>query len=148
MTTCELCGDTGLYSPSAVPCPKGCEVFEEPHAPPLRRNVDLNTWEQVIDLFRNNAMKDPPTRLRDEIVMFMEWAWYGQKSADLITNMRAYISDLEQREKDARAKALEDAAKVAESWKAMPCNPQRHFGHRDAACAISAVIRALKDEVR
>lgn len=130
--TCELCGDTGLYSPSALPCPKGCsaeDIVDRLRAhdldlvPDWRDDADMHSWMDTADALMS-------------------------ESAEYITNLRQALSEAEEREKDARGKALEDAAKVAESWKAMPCDPQRHLGHRDAAYAISAAIRTLKDEVR
>jgi hypothetical protein len=32
---------------------------------------------QVIELFKQHGMTEPPVRLRDELVMALEWAWYG-----------------------------------------------------------------------
>lgn len=86
--TCELCGDTGLYSPSALPCPKGCsaeDIVDRLRAhdldlsPDWRDDVDMHSWMDTADALMAEA-------------------------AEYITNMRQYISELEQLEKDARSK--------------------------------------------
>lgn len=87
MTTCELCGDTGLYSPSAVPCPKGCKDVVER----LRSYAkDQGGWHNIDDTC--------------------------DEAAEVITNMRAYISDLEKRDKDTREKlqTMHRRAQIAE----------------------------------
>ena len=50
---------------------------KRPVHPPLRRETD-ETWKQVIALFRSYGLAAPPVRLRDELVIAFEWAWYGQ----------------------------------------------------------------------
>lgn len=76
--TCELCGGTGLYSPSELPCPKGCNA------------------EDIVDRLQFiGAMS-----------LDQDAAKLSYQAAEYITNMQQYISELEQREKDARAKAL------------------------------------------
>lgn len=135
MTTCELCGDTGLYSPSAVPCPKGCQ------------EIDRNGEILLRDL---EQFKDKPV---GSIRIDMSDVRSILKMADLITNMRAYISDLEKREKDARAKALEGAAKVAEcAFDDRGNGRSGHHsemdwtdGYRDATRAAATAIRALQE---
>lgn len=52
------------------------ERVERPHAFPISRTDDP-TWMQVIKLFKQHGMSEPPVRLRDELVMALEWAWYG-----------------------------------------------------------------------
>lgn len=126
--TCELCGDTGLYSPSALPCPKGCKDIVE-------RLVKIAEASR-----REDGFLIP---LGQEIADAVEY----------ITNMQQYISELEQREKDARVKALEDAAHVAFSQIDAPGlsdNPAYVSFEPSHVMArkISLLIRALKDEVR
>lgn len=69
------------------------------------------------------------------------------EAAEYITNMRQYVSELEQRERDARAKALEEAAKTAE---AMPLLRPVSTSHVKTTSPkdVAAAIRTLKDEVR
>lgn len=125
--TCELCGGTGLYSPSALPCPKGCKDIVE-------RLVKIAEASR-----RENGSLIP---LGQEIADAVEY----------ITNMLAYISDLEQREKDARVKALELAAVHAECHSDDRRGRDRNFdwndGYIDGCRGAAAAIRALKDELR
>lgn len=51
----------------------------KPICTPLRKDPNLHEWQQVIELFRRHGLEDPPVRLRDEIVVLMSWAWYGQE---------------------------------------------------------------------
>lgn len=79
--TCELCGGTGLYTPSALPCPKGCsaeDIVERLRAHDLDLSPD---WVDEPDM---HAWMDKADDLMSE-------------ADDLITNMRTYISDLEKR---------------------------------------------------
>jgi hypothetical protein len=55
-----------------------------PISMPLRRETE-ETWKQVIGLFRKHGLSEPPIRLRDELVVALEWAWHGvalQSAAD------------------------------------------------------------------
>lgn len=118
--TCELCGGTGLYSPSALPCPKGCK----------------DIVERLVKIAEASRREDGSLiPLGQEIADAVEY----------ITNMRQYISELEQREKDARAKALEEAATVAESF---PDRETETMELPPSKFDIAAAVRALKDEVR
>jgi hypothetical protein len=100
-----------------VPCPKGCSA--EDIVERLKSANDIRAWDtgNDADNRRNKVIAD---------------------AADLITNMRAYISDLEQREKDARAKALEDAAQAGY----VTCAKTRHVSLGDQ---VAAAIRALQE---
>jgi hypothetical protein len=51
-----------------------------PLGAPLKKNEELLTWEQVIDLFHRHHLPEPPFRLRDELVVALEWAWFGYAS--------------------------------------------------------------------
>lgn len=51
-------------------------MSNRPISQPLRRETE-ETWKQVIDLFRKHGLSEPPVRLRDELVVAFEWAWYG-----------------------------------------------------------------------
>ena len=53
---------------------------ELPPLAPIRRGTDA-TWEQVIKLFRKHHLPDPPTSLRDELVIALEWAWFGYEGS-------------------------------------------------------------------
>lgn len=127
--TCELCGDTGLYSPSALPCPKGCKEFD------IVRALNEVDHESLEDCFLQSPL-------------FLH-------AAEYITNMQQYISELEQREKDARVKALEDAATLAEGsaknfnfQEALANGDDIEVGAKSEQLSIAIAIRALKDEVR
>ncbi len=124
--TCELCGGTGLYSPSALPCPKECKDIVER----LRSYAkDQGGWHNIDDTC--------------------------EEAADLIECLRQSLSEAEKREREARSKALEEAAKVAEG-KARDFNFQQALadyddlavGENGVRIEIADNIRALKDEVR
>lgn len=85
--TCELCGDTGVYSPSALPCPNGCKDVVERL---LSYAKDQGGWHNIDDTC--------------------------EEAADLIERQRQALSKVEQSEKEARAKALEAAANTAKTW--------------------------------
>lgn len=97
--TCELCGDTGLYSPSALPCPKGCSA------------------EDIVDRLNDICSTDDHERGcqgREYSCScgFDDRTFATAKSAaEYITNMRQYISELEQRENDAYQRAYETRLK-------------------------------------
>jgi len=59
---------------------------EEEIARPLGRALPqpegLQTWEEVISLFRRHGLDAPPVRLRDELVGFIAWARYGERLHD------------------------------------------------------------------
>lgn len=55
-----------------------------PLVPPLPESSELPAWLQVNNLFTQHRLNPPPTRLRDELVTFMEWAWYGRHQFDNI----------------------------------------------------------------
>lgn len=138
--TCELCGGTGLYSPSALPCPKGCSA------------------EDIVDRLNDIWSTDDHElgcQGRDYSCScgFDDRTFATAKSAaEYISNMRAYIADLEKREKDARAKVLELAAVHAECAADDRPGRDRNFdwndGYIDGCRGAAAAIRDLMDEVR
>jgi len=66
---------------AATPAPQShLRGLERPISHPLRRETD-ETWRQVIDLFRKHGLSEPPVRLRDELVIALEWAWFGEAAA-------------------------------------------------------------------
>jgi hypothetical protein len=52
---------------------------ERPISPPLRQSETDPAWIQVINLFQRHGMTEPPVALRDELVVALQWAWYGQQ---------------------------------------------------------------------
>ncbi|OOO25660.1 hypothetical protein [Agrobacterium sp. YIC 4121] len=76
--------------------------------------------------------------------------WNRETLEAEITRLRQLLSEAEKREREARAKALEEAAQVAMDWKCSlrPGNIQRLYGHQDAARDIAAKISALQSEER
>lgn len=152
--TCELCGDTGLYSPSAVPCPKGCSA--EDIVDRLRsRDLDLSPdWRDDADM---HSWMDTADALMSE-------------SAEYITNLRKALSEAEQREKDAKRIAVNAEAygyghgiEVAEKREKsaretaleeaalrIDCNCNERCLSQSDYCPKQnvAAIRDLKDEVR
>ena len=49
---------------------------------PLGRVGNANgrpEWQQIEDLFEAHRLPGPPWRLRDELVMMLAWARYGEK---------------------------------------------------------------------
>lgn len=131
--TCELCGGTGLYSPSALPCPKGCKEFD---------------IVESLKFIGSMSLDQDAARL-------------SYQAAEYVSNLQQYISELEQREKDARGKALDDAAEVAEILSRKLANDAQ-FCHKngllktaassllqsEGASKSAGEVRALKDEVR
>lgn len=69
-----------------------------------------------------------------------------QQAADEITRLRQLLSEAEKRESEARAAALEEAAKVAED-KAQAWSTSKG-GEIDACLDTAAAIRALQSEER
>lgn len=120
--TCELCGGTGLYSPSALPCPKGCKEFD---------------IVESLKFIGSMSLDQDAARL-------------SYQAAERVSNLLAALSEAEQREKDARGKALEDAAKAAKAEYKRHCTGSGFDSQpsRSTAHSILEAIRALKDEVR
>lgn len=152
--TCELCGDTGLYSPSALPCPKGCKQFDI-----VQQANDvlqaLSDWAVIYaaEMCDDEVVKQAKSRL----LRYGALAYIAD-ATDKLRNVITALSEAEQREKDARAKALEEAAAyhddLAEQHSASS-KEERHHVARDNHAAFciqhqrhAAAIRALKDEVR
>jgi len=54
--------------------------IEPPVSAPLQRET-AETWKQVVGLFRKHGLSEPPFRLRDELVIAFEWAWFGYRAA-------------------------------------------------------------------
>lgn len=135
--TCELCGDTGLYSPSALPCPKGCREFD----------LAQHLVEYVDNPHHINPMSEAFKELIRAASTALSEAEQREKDAKRIAvNAEAYgyghgIEVAENREKAAREKALDDAAQAGY----VACAETRHVTLGDK---VAAAIRALKDEVR
>lgn len=70
------------------------DIVERPHAPP-KSSDGRPTYLQVINLFEFYGLRAPPTKLRDEIVMALEWAWYGVEAANEIAALRNRCDKLE-----------------------------------------------------
>lgn len=62
---------------------------DRPISAPMQRSETDPTWVQVIKLFQRHNMPEPPVRLRDELVVALEWAWYGQFLSDTPPQTRA-----------------------------------------------------------
>lgn len=171
--TCELCGGTGLYSPSALPCPKGCKDVAERLRSYAKdqggwHHID-DTCEEAADLIERlrQALSEAQQREKDAYQRAYETRLKRHKSGcachldddENIVSMCELHRDLVN---EARAKALEDAARVAESGDDLNGDPpfsvlvmMRSAG--PAAIARQAVsvarshvaerIRALKNEV-
>lgn len=58
------------------------EEIARPLGRPLLQPEGLQTWEEVISLFRRHGLDAPPVRLRDELVGFIAWARYGERLHD------------------------------------------------------------------
>jgi hypothetical protein len=48
--------------------------------PPMMKPADMATWLYVEALFQQYRMPQMPARLRDEIVVALEWAWFGHSA--------------------------------------------------------------------
>lgn len=55
--------------------------MDKPIAEPYSNHcvVDGRTWEFVNALFKRYEAPPPPSRLRDEIAVAFEWAWYAME---------------------------------------------------------------------
>ena len=69
-----------------------------------------------------------------------------EEAADEITRLRQLLSEADKREREARAKALEEAAQVAEKTGAN--NEDDWPGETWISLCIAAAIRALQSEER
>lgn len=61
---------------------------EAPISLPMAQSSTEQAWEQVNNLFRHHGLAEPPTRLRDEIVVALLWAWYGVKLNSGLASIR------------------------------------------------------------
>jgi hypothetical protein len=68
------------------------------------------------------------------------------QAAEYITHLRQALSETERRGKEARAKALEEAAKACDRIAGNTADFDKYTRRASGMCA--AAVRALKDEVR
>lgn len=149
--TCELCGGTGLYSPSALPCPKGCEQFDIVQ----QANDVLQALSDWAVIYAAEMCDDEVVKQAKSRVLRYGALSYIADATDKLRNVITALSEAEQREKDARVKALEEAATLAEGsaknfnfQEALANGDDIEVGAKSEQLSIAIAIRALKDEVR
>lgn len=77
-----LVGGRGDSSSNASPSGAlpGANTEAEPAGPICRLDPDDGqpAWAQIVDLFNRHGLSAPPTKLRDELVVHLAWARYGE----------------------------------------------------------------------
>lgn len=138
-STCELCGGTGLYSPSALPCPKGCEQFDIVQ----QANDVLQALSDWAVIYAAEMCDDEVVKQAKSRVLRYGALAYIADATDKLRNVITALSEAEQREKDARAKALEEAVELCVSE-----DKRGPWQRTNAGLHFANAICALKDEVR
>jgi hypothetical protein len=55
----------------------------------LRSFGNSADWQSINLLFANFGLEPPPTRLRDELVLMLQWARFGQEVSDSADTIRS-----------------------------------------------------------
>lgn len=98
--TCELCGGTGLYSPSALPCPKGCKEFDIVE----QANDVLQALSDWAVIYGAEMCDDEVVKQSKSRVLRYGALAYIADATDKLRNVITALSEADQREKDARSK--------------------------------------------
>lgn len=77
----EFNRDRSDENPNVGKVASGVEAMltDAPINAPASEQEGVPAWLQVNNMFSQNHVALPPSRLRDEIVQFMLWAWYGKR---------------------------------------------------------------------
>lgn len=156
--TCELCGDTGLYSPSALPCPKGCPEVTDIIEALIDADIELKSDGKRNELYARSIAEI--TFLRQALSEAEQRSARSEaEKTGLLQSLQHHtgcdhgvmaIRMLVDRAEGARVKALEEASTVAKAEYKRHCTGSGFDSQpsRSTAHSILEAIRALKDEVR